>query len=83
MDLPTLFPDSVLRKAEEDISKFEDRGRSHALSAGRKTKLDMVTDYHKLLCKSSQEPLTGEGITSAYEQKCSRVGEKSRIPRLL
>ena len=25
LDLPTLFPDSVLRKTEEDISKFEDK----------------------------------------------------------
>ena len=33
-DLPTLFPDSVLRKAEEDISKFEDKGRTQ--SAGHK-----------------------------------------------
>ena len=34
LDLPTLFTDSVLRKVEEDISKFEDRGQSHAQSAG-------------------------------------------------
>ena len=36
MQLDTLFPDLVLRKAEEDISKFEDRGRSQASSTGRK-----------------------------------------------
>ena len=36
MQLDTLFPDLVLKKAEEDISKFEDRGRSHASSSGRK-----------------------------------------------
>ena len=32
LDLPTLCPDSVLKKAEEDISKFEDKGQSHAQS---------------------------------------------------
>ena len=36
MQLDTLFPDLVLKKAEEDISKFEDRGRSHTSSSGRK-----------------------------------------------
>ena len=36
MDLDTLFPDTVLRKAEEDISKFEDRGRSHTNSSNHK-----------------------------------------------
>ena len=36
MQLDTLFPDLVLRKAKEDISKFEDRGRSQASSTGRK-----------------------------------------------
>ena len=36
LGLITLFPDSVLRKAEEDISKFEDRRRFHAQSAGCK-----------------------------------------------
>ena len=36
MDLDTLFPDTVLRKAEEDISKFEDRGRSHTSSSSHK-----------------------------------------------
>ena len=34
LDLPTLFPDSVLRKAEEDISKFEDKGWSYTQSTG-------------------------------------------------
>ena len=36
MELDTLFPDLVLKKAEVDISKFEDRGRSHTSSSGRK-----------------------------------------------
>ena len=36
MVLDTLFPDTVLRKAEEDISKFEDRGQSHTSSSNHK-----------------------------------------------
>ena len=36
LDLPTLFPDAVLRKAEEDVSKFENKGRSHTQSACRR-----------------------------------------------
>ena len=36
MQLDTLFPDLVLKKAEEDISKFEDRGQSHTSYSGRK-----------------------------------------------
>ena len=33
------------------------------------TKRDKVTNHHKLLCKSSQEPLPVGGIASAYGQK--------------
>ena len=49
MDLPTLFPNSILKKAE-DISKFEDKGHSLASSSGRKD-----TRYHpyKRLDRSS------------------------------
>ena len=36
MQLDTLFPDLVLKKAEEDISKCEDGGQSHTSSSGRK-----------------------------------------------
>ena len=36
LESATLFPDAILRKAEEDISKFEDRGHSHTSSASRK-----------------------------------------------
>ena len=36
MDLDTLFPDTDLKKAEDDISKFEDRGHSHTSSANHK-----------------------------------------------
>ena len=43
------------------------------------TQPDKVTDRYKLLCQSAQEPLPGGGMTSAYEQKCSRTGQKSRI----
>ena len=38
MDLDTLFPDTVLRKAEKDISKFEDRGRTHTSSNHKDTR---------------------------------------------
>ena len=34
-------------------------------------KLDKITNPHKLLCQSPQEPLPAGGITSAYGQKCS------------
>ena len=38
-----------------------------------------VTDRHKQLCQSPQEPLPVGGMTSAYEQKCSGAGQKSEI----
>ena len=44
--------------------------------------LDKVTDHHELPCQSSQKPLSVGGITSAYEQKCSRTGSKSNILRV-
>ena len=36
LEIPTLFPDHILKKAEEDISKFEDRGHTHASSSVHK-----------------------------------------------
>ena len=36
MESATLFPDTILKKAEDDISKFEERGHSHAGSSNRK-----------------------------------------------
>ena len=52
MQLDTLFPDLVLKKAEEDISKFEDRGWSHTSSSGRK---DSRFDPYKRPEKPHQE----------------------------
>ena len=36
LEAATLFLNAILKKAEEDILKFEDRGRSHTSSAIRK-----------------------------------------------
>ena len=36
LDLPTPFAGSVLKLAEEDIGKFEDKGRSHGQFGGRR-----------------------------------------------
>ena len=36
LDLPTLFLDSVLKRAEDDIGRFEDKCRSHGQSSGRR-----------------------------------------------
>ena len=46
-------------------------------------KLDQVPNHNKLLCKCSQEPIPVGDIASAVKQKCSRVGQKPRIPGLL
>ena len=62
MDLPTLFPDSILKKAEEDISKFEDKGRSHASSSGCRD-----THYHPY--KRSDKP--------SYESKSGKPAWKN------
>ena len=62
MDLPTLFPDSILKKAEEDICKFEDKGRSHSGSAGRRD-----TRYHPYKRPDTQE----------YETKSSKPAWKT------
>ena len=36
LDLPTLFPDFVLKLAEQGIGRLEDNGRSHGQSGGRR-----------------------------------------------
>ena len=62
MDLSTFFPDSILKKAEDDISKFEDKGHSHASSSSRKD-----THYH---------PYKRSG-RSYYESKSSKPAWKN------
>ena len=57
MDLPTLFPDSILEKAEDDISKFEDKGHSHASSSGHK---DSCYHPYKRSDRSSDESKSGK-----------------------
>ena len=36
LDLPTLFPESVLKRAEDDIGRFEEKGRCHGQSGVRR-----------------------------------------------
>ena len=43
MDSATLFPDNILKKAEDDISKFEDRSHPHAVSSSRKDFATILT----------------------------------------
>ena len=57
LDLPALFTDSVLRKAEEDICKFEDKGWSHTQSAGRR---DSWFHHYRRLDKQSQDQKSGK-----------------------
>ena len=42
-----------------------------------------VSDCRKPLCQSPQEQLPVGGITSAYRQKCSRIGPQSNISGVL
>ena len=42
-------------------------------------KSDKVSLSRKLLCQSSQEQLPVRGITSAYRQKCCRIGPQSNV----
>ena len=56
-DLPTLFPDSVLKRAEEDIGRFEDKGRSQGQSGDRR---DNRFYPYKQLDKQTQEQRSGK-----------------------
>ena len=56
------------------------RGLHPPLSGPAKT--HKVSHSHKLLCQSPQEPLPAGGITSAYRQKRSGTGAKSKISRV-
>ena len=60
----------------ESSSNFE-RGLHPPLSDPAKP--DKISNSHKLLCKSPQEPLLAGGIAAAYRQKCSRTGPHSKI----
>ena len=63
--------------------------QSHTNPQGRlhPSLLDLAKSYkvthHKLLCKFRQEQLPDGGMTSTYEEKCSRTGHNSAISRVL
>ena len=52
---------------------------SYTLPFRIQPKLTKVSHSHKLLCQSPQDPLPAGGITSAYSQKRSGAGTKSKI----
>ena len=70
MDLPTLFPDSIMKKAEDDISKFEDKGHSDASSSGRKDSRyhPYRSDQSSYESKSAKPTL--KNIAWAHKKKC-------------
>ena len=57
LDLPTLFPDSVLKKAEDDIGRFKDKGQSHGQAGGRRN-----NRFHpyKWMDRQTQEQIFGK-----------------------
>ena len=57
MELPTLFPDSTLKKGEDDITKFEDKGHSYASSSSCK---DSRYHPYKRSDRSSYESKSGK-----------------------
>ena len=63
-----------------ESSTNPERGLHPPLSGPAKT--HKVSHSHKLLCQSPQEPLPAGGITSAYRQKHSGTGAKSKISRV-
>ena len=52
LDLATHFPDKILKKAEEDITKYEDKGHAHSSSSSLKD-----SPYHVYMQKVRQETL--------------------------
>ena len=63
-----------------ESSSNPERGLHSPLSDPAKS--HKVSHSNKLLCQSLQEPLPAGGITSAYRQKCSRTGTKSKFSRV-
>ena len=57
LNLPTLFPDSVLGKAKEDIGKFEDKGHFHVQFGGRR---DNHFYHYKRSDNQTQEQKSGK-----------------------
>ena len=57
LDLPILFPDSVLKSVEDDIGRFEDKGRSHGQDGGRR---DNRLHPYKWSDRQTQEERSGK-----------------------
>ena len=70
LDLPTLFSDIVANRTEEDIGRFEDKGRSHGQSGGRR---DNRFHPYKRLDRQKQEQKSGKPAWKQLQllYKCS------------
>ena len=73
LESATLYLDTILRKAEEDISKFEDRGRSHTSSASRKD-----NRYHPYK-RSDKSYLDSKSVKPAWKNIGRIQKKKNRI----
>ena len=72
-DSPTLFPDNLLKKAEEDISKFEDRGHPHTSSSSRKD-----SRFHPYK-KSDRPAYDNKTLKPAWKNLGCQYKKKSRM----
>ena len=73
MDSATLFPDTILKKAEDDISKFEDRTHPHASSSSRKD-----SRYHPYK-RSDRPTYDNKSSKPAWKNLGRQFKKKSRL----
>ena len=77
LDLPKLFPDSVFKRAEDDIGRFEGKGRSHGQAGGRR---DKRFHPYKRSDRQTQEQRSGNPVwkqLSRFNNKSKRGGRQS------
>ena len=77
LELPTLFLDFVLKKAEDDIGRFEDKGRLHCQAGGRR---DNRFHPYKWSDRQTQEQRSGKPAWKQLDQfnnKSKRGGRQS------
>ena len=69
LDLATLFLDSVLKRAEDNIGRFEDKGRSHGQTGGRR---DNRFHSYKWSDRQTQKQRSGKPVWKQLGHFCSK-----------
>ena len=81
LHIPTLFPDSVIKRAEEEIAHFEAKGQSSSRGKGRHHPYEHTEKRLDKSSDSKSDRLTGKNIgNGSYKKPKGKSSSHSSQP---